>query len=116
MTLMIPKPKPKKKGVTRFDKAGHEFLYGAMAHFWRRKQIFERAGGTLNVKSDEDGASIEAIQMSPAMCEICHKPVGWATGHWVHKERRHCDCMGCALFAHWECHDKTFHHGSKGYR
>lgn len=72
------------KGRT-FTKGGHEYLYGVAAHFWRRLEIYRRAGGDVAlIGTHGDFESIEDLQ--PGNCEGCAEthPVGWHEGEWHH--------------------------------
>ncbi len=107
--LGLPSSKP-----TTHWKDGHEYLVGIPAHFWRRLEIYRRAGGDIALIDGISGdfESIEDLQ--PAMCEGCAEthPVGWYEGEWHHNVKSHggkrCDCAACGLYVCRAWHE-AFH-------
>lgn len=93
-----------------FTKDGHEYLYGVAAHFWRRLEIYRRAGGDVALIDGTSGDFESIEDLRTGMCEGCAEthPVGWNEGEWHHdvktKGGRRCDCLSCGL---WVC--KPFH-------
>jgi len=100
---------------TRMDKAGHEFLYGVQAHAQRRIEVFEKQGGKVCVTRDADG-NIESVHTEqPALCGVCENghSVSFEDGHWIHLEKRHCDCLSCTTFGCKPGHAELHHNRIK---
>jgi len=85
-----------------FERNGHEYLVGVLAHTRRRLEIFRNAGGEATWFDESDPASVEEIK--PATCQGCTEPhlIGWSEGHWHHnvksKGGKRCDCAACGMF------------------
>ena len=117
MALKYPKPKRASKRKTRIDKNGHEFLYGVKEHLLRRIELFGRAGGIVTVYGIPTDATFSYEATGSAACEQCGMRVWWdgpGGGHWIHLERRHCDCLTCCIFGCKSCHTKL-HHGGRSF-
>jgi hypothetical protein len=119
--LMFPKPVRKKKAKKPLrrrrhtanwtNKEGHEFLYGVQAHAQRRIEVFEKQGGKVSVERDSDG-NIEAVYTDePATCGVCENghTISFEEGHWIHLEKRHCDCLSCTTFGCKFGHSRLHH-------
>jgi hypothetical protein len=89
-----------------YFKDDHEYLVGVKAKFWRRLEIYRRAGGDVALINGIDGDFETVEDLQPGNCEGCAEthPVGWAEGEWHHnvksKGGRRCDCKNCGL---WVC-------------
>lgn len=110
----FPKPVRRNKKVTRWRKGldgkAHEFLHGEEAHRERRLEIYRSCGG-MAIVSVHSG---EVIDLKAATCKLCPVPhfVCWADGHWIHLEKRHCDCLNCGTFGCKAAHTRL-HHGGR---
>jgi hypothetical protein len=119
--LMFPKPVRVKKAKkplrsrrhteTHHNKEGHEFLYGVQAHAQRRIEVFEKQGGKLHVERDIYGNIESVYTEQPALCGVCENghAVEFESGHWIHLEKRHCDCLSCTTFGCKPGHAKLHH-------
>lgn len=111
---------PSSKPSTRW-KDGHEYLVGVQAHFWRRLEIYRRAGGDVALIDGISGDFESIEDLRPGMCEGCAETheVGWYEGEWHHnvksKGGRRCDCAAHGL---WVCKawHKAFHNRVIGVR
>lgn len=120
---MFPKPvhvERKKKPLrsrrhakAHYNKDGHEFLYGVDAHAKRRIEIFEQAGGKVFIERDGEGKVERVSTERPAVCQACETghPVSFEDGHWIHTQKRHCDCLNCGIYGCKPGHSANFHHG-----
>jgi hypothetical protein len=117
--LLFPKPKKilretKPLKARRYShtivRKGHEFLNGKLAHFRRRVEVYRACGGRIEV-IDDSADPPEFQELEPARCGLCVEPhlVWFTEGHWVHLEKRHCDCVACTTFACKVAHSHIHH-------
>ena len=117
MKLAFPKPKKQSKRKTRWRKGldgqTHEFLYGREAHLQRRMEVYERAGGVCVLL--DDGTVDDQFEATCRLCPVPH-PITWSDAHWIHLQKRHCDCNRpeCTTFGCIAAHRKLHPDGRLG--
>jgi len=116
MKLAFPKPKRSRRKGTRTNKAGHEFLAGTKAHFWRRVEMYRRAGGDIFVICNDKGMPDAWVDLRIAACEMCGRPISWTLAQWAHLIHwRHCDCFSkkCNMLICRSCHAADHHNDGR---